>query len=65
MQNEYLEFGYLLDFEDDRYLLLIDVNYAAFHETYSQLRHYISWCHILHTRFQLLRMEKMGFLMHT
>ena len=42
-----------------------DVNYAAFHEIYSQLRHYISWCHILHTRFQLLRMEKMGFLMHT
>ena len=24
MQNEYLEFGYLLDFEDDMYLLLID-----------------------------------------
>ena len=24
MQNEYLEFGYLLEFEDDRYLLLID-----------------------------------------
>ena len=23
MQNEYLEFGYLLDFEDDKYLLLI------------------------------------------
>jgi hypothetical protein len=38
-----------------------DVNYVAFHETYSQLRHYISWCHILHTRYQLLRMEKMGF----
>ena len=24
MQNEYLEFGYLLEFEDDMYLLLID-----------------------------------------
>lgn len=35
-----------------------DVNFVAFHQTYNKLRHYISWCHILNTRLQLLSMEK-------